>query len=294
MEQKKQMLGHMAALFTILVWGTTFVSTKVLLRDFTPVEVLFTRFALGLITLCIMNWKPMKLKDKKHEWYFLGAGATGILLYFLLENIALTYTTASNVGILLTSVPFITGILSKIFLKEQLNKMFYYGFIFAIIGILLINFNGNVVLKLNPIGDILALIAGVVWAFYCIFIRKIGDCGYDTVQTTRRVFSRGIVMMIPVLIYDGYRFDTELLLKPVNFWNFLYLGIGACAICFVTWNFSMKVIGTVKTSIYLYLSPVVTIIASAIVLHEKMTVIACVGTAFILSGLILSERGNKK
>ena len=293
MKKNQQMLGHFLALFTVLVWGTTLVSTKILLKDFSPVEVLFTRFGIGLIVLFFMNHRPLKLKDKKHELYFIGAGITGITLYYLFENIALTYSMASNVGILLACAPFFTGIISKIFMKDKLGKSFFIGFFFAILGILLINFNGQVVLKLNPIGDVLAVIAALIWAFYCLFIRKIAECEYDTVQTTRRVFCWGVLFMIPVLLIFGYHPTMEALLKPVNLMNFLYLGIGACAICFVTWNFAMKVLGTIKSSVYLYLNPVITIIASAIILRETITQVAILGTALILVGLVISEWKGK-
>lgn len=291
MHKKQQIVGHLIALFTVFIWGTTFVSTKVLLEEFTPVEVLFTRFAIGLLVLYMMNHKKMKLKDRKHEWYFIGAGITGITLYFLFENIALTYSTASNIGILLACVPFMTGILSYFIMKEPLNRAFFIGFVFTIIGIYIINFNGQVVLKLNPLGDFLAIIAGFIWALYCIFLRKIEQYEYDTIQTTRRIFAWGILFMIPVLILMGYDPKLEIMTKPVYLVNFLYLGIGACAVCFVTWNIALKMLGVVKTSMYLYLNPVITIIASAIILKERITWIAILGTIFILLGLIISQQG---
>ena len=294
MQQKNQsIIGHIAALGTVFVWGTTFVSTKVLLSSFDPVGVLFTRFAIGFLVLLLMNHKRMRLQDKKHEWYFIGAGLSGITLYFLFENVALTYSMASNVGILLACAPFFTGIVARIFMKDALGKSFFIGFAFAVLGILVINFNGQVVLKLNPVGDFLAIIAALIWAFYCLFIRKISEYQYPTVQVTRRVFGWGILFMIPVIALNGYNASLETLLKPVNLGNFLYLGIGACAICFVTWNFAMKVLGSVKASVYLYLNPVITIIASAIVLKENITSVAIGGTILILIGLIVSERGNK-
>ena len=291
MHKKQQIVGHLIALFTVFIWGTTFVSTKVLLEEFTPVEVLFTRFAIGLLVLYMMNHKKMKLKDRKHEWYFIGAGITGITLYFLFENIALTYSTASNIGILLACVPFMTGILSYFIMKEPLNRAFFIGFVFTIIGIYFINFNGQVVLKLIPLGDFLAIIAGFIWALYCIFLRKIEQYEYDTIQTTRRIFGWGILFMIPVLILMGYDPKLEIMAKPVYLANFLYLGIGACAVCFVTWNIALKMLGVVKTSMYLYLNPVITIIASAIILNERITWIAILGTIFILLGLIISQQG---
>ena len=69
-----QARGHAAAFFTIAVWGTTFISTKVLLRDFQPVEILFIRFIMGLVALFLACPRRMRGVTKKQELIFAGAG----------------------------------------------------------------------------------------------------------------------------------------------------------------------------------------------------------------------------
>lgn len=189
--------GHIAALITILIWGTTFISTKILLVDFTPIEILFFRFLLGLLVLIIVYPKRLKLKDRKQELTFAAAGLCGICLYYLLENIALTYTMASNVGVIISIAPFFTAVLSHIFMKteEKLKIQFFIGFFVAMVGICLISFNGRE-LELNPIGDILAVAAALIWSLYSLLTRKISSYGYNTVQTTRRIFTYGIVFPV--------------------------------------------------------------------------------------------------
>ncbi|UQT46331.1 EamA family transporter [Akkermansia muciniphila] len=119
MSSRQRTLGHAAALMTILIWGTTFVSTKVLLRDFTPVTVLFTRFVIGYAFLWCLKPRFLPFSGWKKEFLFAGAGLTGVTLYFLLENIALTYTFASNVGIIVAVVPFFTALLAHFLLKGK-------------------------------------------------------------------------------------------------------------------------------------------------------------------------------
>lgn len=101
MEHKKT-IGHLTALLTIMIWGTTFISTKILLVDFKPVEILFFRFVMGFLVLFVAYPKKLKIADYKQELTFTAAGLCGICLYYLLENIALTYTLASNVGIIIS------------------------------------------------------------------------------------------------------------------------------------------------------------------------------------------------
>lgn len=282
--------GHIAALITILIWGTTFISTKILLVDFTPIEILFFRFLLGLLVLIIVYPKRLKLKDRKQELTFAAAGLCGICLYYLLENIALTYTMASNVGVIISIAPFFTAVLSHIFMKteEKLKIQFFIGFFVAMVGICLISFNGRE-LELNPIGDILAVAAALIWSLYSLLTRKISSYGYNTVQTTRRIFTYGIVFMLPFLFVFDFNLDIQKVVKPEYALNLIYLGIGASALCFVTWNYAVKMLGAVKTSVYIYMVPVITVATSVIVLREKITWVSAIGTILTLIGLFLSE-----
>lgn len=286
----KTAAGHIAALITIVIWGTTFISTKILLVDFTPIEILFFRFLLGLLVLIIVYPKCFKLKDRKQELTFAAAGVCGICLYYLLETIALTVTTASNVGVILSIAPFFTAVLSHMFMKteEKLKAQFFVGFIVAMAGICLISFNGRR-MELNPIGDILAVIAALVWSVYSLLTRKISSYGYHIIQTTRRIFTYGIVFMLPFLFVFDFNLDIQKVVKPEYALNFIYLGIGASALCFVTWNSAVKMLGAVKTSVYIYMVPVITVATSVLVLKEKITWVSAIGTILTLIGMFLSE-----
>lgn len=287
----KKGTGHLLAMITILIWGTTFISTKILLNDFKPVEILFLRFLIGLVMLYIVCPKKLKSKNKKEELIFALAGLCGVCLYYLLENIALTYTTATNVGIIISIAPFFTGIASHLILKsENLNRNFYIGFLTALIGIVLISFNGNLNFNLNPIGDILALLSAIVWALYSILTRMISGFGYSTLLTTRRIFTYGILFMLPIVWIDGIDIQIEQFANMTILGNILFLGIGASALCFVSWNSAVRILGAVKTSTYIYLVPVITITTSVIFLNESITWMIVLGTVLTLSGLFLSEK----
>lgn len=282
--------GHLSALVTIVVWGTTFISTKVLLVDFQPVEILFFRFIMGLAALLIACPRRLKGTNARQEAVFAAAGLCGICLYYLLENIALTYTMASNVGVIISVAPFFTAILSHMFLKqdEKLKPGFFIGFLVAMAGIALISFNGSA-LKLNPVGDLLALLAALVWACYSILTKKISGYGYHTILTTRRVFLYGILFMIPTLFLSDFRLDLGRFTNGTYLLNILFLGLGASALCFVTWNVAVKILGAVKTSIYIYMVPVITVVTSVLILREPFTWMTGAGTVLTLAGLLISE-----
>ena len=287
--EHKETRGHLSALFTVFMWGTTFISTKILLTGFAPLEILLFRFVLGFLALFLACPKGLGKLTLREELMFAAAGLCGITLYYLLENIALTFTMASNVGVIVSMAPLFTAMVSRLFLKEEkLGGRFYLGLAVAMAGICLISFNG-MELKLNPMGDILALAAAVVWAFYAVLTRKISDLGFSTIPVTRKMFFYGILFMLPALFFMDFRLGPERFMSPVYLFNLIYLGVGASAMCFVTWNFAVRVLGAVRTSIYIYLTPAITVAASALILHEKITLLAAVGTLLALSGLFLSE-----
>ena len=271
------------------MWGITFISTKILLNDFSPVEILFTRFLLGLILLFIIYPKNNKIYNKKEEILFALTGLTGVTLYYLFENIALNYSLASNVGILVAIGPLFTGIFANLILKEKLKTNFFIGFIFAIIGIAVITFNGKFILKINPIGDMFAILAAIMWGIYSVLVKKVSDLGHNSILITKKTFMYGIIFMIPIMFFMGFDININDYFKPINLINFLFLSFIACTLCFITWAYATKILGAVKTNTYIYFIPIVTLIASKIVLDENITVFALIGIILILLGVIISE-----
>ena len=222
MNTSKELTGHIFATITILIWGTTFISTKILLRVISPIEILLLRFTIGFIALFILYPHRLKTKSRKQELSLAAAGLCGVTLYYLLENIALTYTLASNVGVIISVAPFFTGIFAHLFLEgEKLRLQFFIGFFIALTGIFMISFNGYNALKLNPLGDILAVLAAIVWAFYSILTKKISEFQYNTVQTTRRIFFYGLIFMIPALFIFRLNLKFDSFADPINLFNIL-------------------------------------------------------------------------
>lgn len=293
--ESKLSFGHLAALFTVVNWGTTFIATKVLLEAFTPLEILIFRFVLGYVALAAACPKRLKVGDWKKEGLLAAAGLTGVCLYYLLENIALTFSTASNVGVIVSASPLFAALFSLALSrgKERPGWRFLLGFLLSMGGICLISYTGNA-LALDLRGDLLAVIAAMVWAVYSLLTKKIGSFGWNVILTTRRIFFYGILFMIPAAAFLPFRWDLGRLGNGSYLAMLLYLGLGACAMCFVTWNYAIKTLGPVKTMVYIYLVPVITVICSALILHETVTLRSVAGTALTLAGLVLSQWDSLK
>lgn len=305
---KNKTFNYFLALCVILIWGITFVSTKYLLQSFSAFEILIIRFSGAYLMLWIMKPAVIHLPQKKDEFWFLAAGASGVAVYQFLENIAIFYTLPANVSIIVSICPMFTAIVAQIFLKEKsLNFLFVIGFVIAIFGVALVTFNGSVVLHLSPKGDLLALGAAVCWAFYSLSVTKIASFGLNPIHATRRQFFWALICMVPIAVFglvNGKNFPmTFINLNPqvnaarwsdfFNWLNFAFLGFGASAFAFVVWNFVCKNLGTVKVTVFIYLSPVITIIFAFLILGDKITLMGSFGALLVILGLVLSEKSKK-
>jgi len=292
--KQKHSIGHIICILCVFAWGTTFISTKILLTDFLPIEILFFRSVLAVIALTLLYPKRLKSTTLQQELILAGAGLSGVTLYFLSENIALTYTQAANASVIVSIAPILTALLSFLFLKQKPHLRFFLGFLAAITGIFVISFHGTTQLSLNPLGDLLAFAAAGSWAIYSILVKKISAWGYPTILTTRRIFLYGILFMIPFIIKMNFSLHLQRFTNPLYLFNILFLGIGASAACFVGWNYAIKLLGPLRSSVYIYLVPVITVVSSVLILNETVTLLSIIGTALALLGLLISENRSKK
>lgn len=288
---------HLIALFTIFVWGTTFVSTKVLLQDLTPLWILLLRFAIGFAVLCAMRPHVLRLKDRKHELLFIAAGATGIAAYYLLENVALVFTTATAVGVIVAASPLFTAVISALLGdRSSMNARFFIGFAIAMGGLIAVGIGAepdSMRLSLggaSAFGDALALLAALVWAVYSVLVQKISSLGYETVASTKRTFLWGLVFMVPTFaLFNDCFVPLETLIRWDNALNLLFLGVVASAACFVTWGVSVKHLGPAVSTTYIYLVPAITATASILLIGEPLNALIVSGVFMTVAGLLLSQ-----
>lgn len=290
---KNKLAYHILAISIIAIWGVTFINTKFLiLNGLNPQEIFLLRFILAYIG--IWTFSPHKLftDNWRDELTTLMLGVTGGSLYFWAENTAIQYSLVNNVAFIVCNAPLLTLFLGMAFSKEiRATKNIVMGSLISLIGVALVIFNGSFILRLNPIGDFLALVAAGAWAVYSLLMRGLTN-RYNVTFLTRKVFFYGIFTILPAFLIKPWQFPLENLAEPVIWMNLLFLSIIAALICFVLWNIVIRELGALSSANYIYLSPVSTMIASAIFLQEPVTWISIAGSILILSGLfIVSKRG---
>lgn len=190
--------GHALALFVTVVWGTTLISSKILLRAFSPLEIMTFRFLIAWLVLFCLSPKPLVPKSLRSELPFLAAAVSGLTLYFILENTALEYTLASNVGIIISAAPMFAALLLWLFRRAPRPRAFFFvGFVIAMAGIALISLSNGERLELNPLGDLLTLGAALCWGTYGVCLELCAASGLTNLQVTRKVFFWGILTALP-------------------------------------------------------------------------------------------------
>ena len=277
---------HLAALFSVAVWGATFVSTKVLIANsLTPAEIFLLRFAMAYICIWPLSGRRVGASGWRDELTLSVAGITGGSLYFLTENMALEYAPASNVSLIVCPAPVWTAVLlSLLYRGERMTRRQAVGSALAFAGMVLVVLNGRFVLRLSPRGDMLALSAALLWMVYSLVIKRIGG-RYPAVFITRKVFFYGLLTILPVFVFQPFSITSEVLARPAVWGNLLFLGIVASMLCYVLWNAATHRLGAVRTTNYSYFYPLVTIITAAACIGERITPAALAGAALILYGM---------
>ena len=285
---------HFLAAVVVLIWGCTFINSKLLLNHGMEAhEIYALRFLFAYV--CILFISPRKLWSEswQDELRMFVLGITGGTLYFITENEAVKIGYVNNVSFIVCTAPMVTTLLALIFIKEvKATRNLVVGTILATLGVGFVIFNGHFVLNLNPLGDMLALCACLCWAIYSILLKNVSE-KYSAVFITRKVFFYGLVTVLPVFIFSPWHFSLNSFMRPVVWGNLLFLGFVASFMCFVLWSWVSKQLGALVASNYIYLNPISTVVFSAIFLGETMTPMAFIGSSMILFGVYLSNKPKR-
>ena len=284
---------HLLAFVIVALWGTTFVSTRVLLDNgMAPKEIFLIRFLMAYVGIWLVSPRRLWCDNWKDEVWMLLAGMTGGSMYFLTENTAVGMTLVTNVSFIVCTAPLLTAILALWLERRHPTRRLFGGSLLGLVGVAMVVYNGSFALHIEPVGDMLSFAAAWTWAFYSLIINRVSN-RYSTAFITRKVFFYGVVSILPFFVCSPWQFPLERLLYPVVLGNVLFLGIVASLVCYVLWNVVLKRLGTVEASNYIYLNPVFTMICSYIVLGEQMTPMAMLGALLILVGLYWVEQDAK-
>ena len=275
----------------ILVWGISFLNTRVLLdAGLTPTEIFVARFTIAYLSLLVICRFKVRYTGWRDELLFVVCGVAGGSAYFIAENTALELTLISDVAVLVSIAPLTTALMGAIFYRdERITLLTGVGMVIAFIGSVMLALKDGFVWGDSVLGDLLAMLAALVWAFYSMALKKLNRT-YTTLFITRKLFFYGVLSALPLLAIEETRISMDVLRQPAVWGNLLYLGLVCSMAAYFIWGITVKRIGAVRASNYFYLSPIISMIAAAIWFGERTNAIAYVGCVLILAGVIMAEK----
>ncbi|MDE6555735.1 MAG: DMT family transporter [Duncaniella sp.] len=281
---------HLAAAAAVTAWAFSFISTKMLLEHgLSPIEIYVYRTVIAYLALLTVCHKRLFANSLKDELLLVLCGLLAGSVYFISENVALEYTLVSNVSLITSLPPLLTVLLVGLLYKSNRPaRGAYIGSAVAFIGVGLVIFNSSFDMAINPIGDLLSLLAAFCWSIYSLLLKPL-NAHYDAQFITRKVFFYGVLTALPFMFIEPTVNGPSVLLNTDILLNFLFLGLVCSMLAYLLWAVAVLHIGAVNTSNYLYFQPIITMVASIYLLGERITVVGGTGCALILAGVWLAD-----
>jgi drug/metabolite transporter (DMT)-like permease len=289
---------RLLAFIAIVFWGVSFVATRVALRHVSPITLVVTRFALGLLLLnAILLLRGGPLIPPRGRWRMLAIlGFVGIFVHMLLQAYALTTTTAVRTGWLIGIIPIWSSLLAAIFLREKFGPWKLSGLILGFLGAVVVVTRGRLSTEFLGLpstrGDLLVLASTMTWAIYTV-IGQETIRGLGSLRTTAGAMLFGWIMLVPFFVArHGW---TELAAVPPPGWGaILFLGLGCSGLAYWFWYSALGRVETSRVAVFLYLEPLVTVAAAVPLLGETVSASTIVGGAMVLAGVALVQRGGAR
>jgi len=275
----------------VFLWGSSFTLLKLGLEKISPINLAFLRFLLVLpFFMAFTYFQDKHAFDKSifRDWkILLTLGLTGVTLYHVFQNFGLRLTTASNSSLIISANPVFIALLDHFYLKEEMTWKRVFGITLAFLGIILII--GPSKLTFDPtgaIGDLLSLGAGLSWAFYSVFGKKIlANYGAQRVTMFSMIF--GTLFLFPILLV------SEKPALPASIWLWfllLILSFLCSGMAYLFWYKALEDVSPTKVGVFLFFLPVVSVSVAHLVLLESLDVSFAIGALFVMLGVIITQR----
>ena len=306
-----KLFTYIEALFAVIVWGASFIATKIALADISPITIVWLRFLMGVVILglAVTVRKQFALPDKREWAYFALLGFLGITLHQWLQSNALRTSEAGTTAWIVSTTPVFMALLGWILLKEGLGWVKTTGIFLAFAGVLVVISRGDInslsIGRFGAPGDKLILVSAINWAVFSALSRR-GLKSYPAslmmfyVMVIGWLFSTFLFFMGPIFASIPNDFVRSYLSGPglsdianLTFSGWMgvaFLGIFCSGLAYIAWYDALKVLTTAETGVFLYIEPIVTVVVAFFVLGEAITPALLIGGSVILFGVWLVNR----
>ncbi|WP_368907736.1 DMT family transporter [Bacillus wiedmannii] len=282
-------------LVAVILWGTAIAPTKWALESIQPFTLLFIRLFLAGGICLLFSFKQLKrsVVHKQVPWKRMSLlSFTGIAGYFMFTSYGISLTSGLHVSIIDAALPLVTILFSAFFLKEKIQLNYWIGIVLGAIGVLLITIPfSNVDQEVSLIGDILILLSTFLFAFYTVLLKRPKQEQYlsNKVFTTLTLII-GAVILLPFAMAETFYYG----LPKIETWkaglSVIYLVIGATILAYWFWNRALETVSASVSGLYLNALPLISIVASIVLLNESLTWRIVIGGSLVLFGVIWADK----
>jgi drug/metabolite transporter (DMT)-like permease len=283
--------GRLLLLSAVIIWGWSFVATKILIAEFGPVEIFALRLAIGLPVLAaVLLLKRVPVRFARADAGPLLVGGAIFTAHFLVQIAGLVTTTATNTGWIIAVSPLVVAILSFFFLRERIGWGGVAGIVIAMAGVLVLVSRGRLTNLdwLRSTGDWLVLASAVTWATYTVVTRDLVR-RRDPLAVTFAIMIIGAACAVILVATTG---DLSSLgaISPRGLAALLYLGIPGLALGHWFWQEGVAKLGATRAGLYLYLEPLATLALAVPLLGEPFGLFTVLGGGLVLAGVYVGQR----
>lgn len=290
----RRLLGIIEALFAVVVWGGSFVATKVALANAAPMTVVWLRFGIGVILLgvAVTLRRQWRLPGWTDLGYFALLGFIGIAFHQWLQATGLVTARATTTAWIVATIPVFMAILGWLVLHEKLTRRQILGIILAGVGVLVIISKGDVrqifAGNFGTPGDFLILLSAPNWAIFSALSRR-GLAEFPATLMMFFVMLFGWIFTSLLFLWQP-GFSAIRVIPPQSWGGILFLGVFASGLAYVAWYDALQTLPVVQAGAFVYLEPFVTVLVAAWVLGESFGVPELFGALTILGGVWLVNR----
>lgn len=278
----------MKPLGAITFWGASFVATKVLLQELNPLTIIFTRFFIAVLFLgAIALFTKMDFSFRKDAHTLILLLAVVAALHLWIQVTGMQYTSASNTGWIIGTIPVFMALIGWAFLKEKLTFLKIAGIVISFAGLMLLITKGNFseVNFISNKGDFLVLVSCVTWAVYSLINKKI-PASYPSLMTVFYLFALVSLFIAPFAVNQA-NLNALMHLKPISWLSILFLGFFCSGIAYILWSQTMQEMSSATAGVFLYIEPFVTVITAAFFINEQITPLLVISGIIIIAGVVL-------
>lgn len=292
-KNKQYYLSLLFIILTVIFWGISFISTKIILKELPPSSIAFFRQIIALVplTAALFITKSFQKIPIRHFLLIAASGFFGIVLYFVFENTGIKYTTASNASIIVAAVPVFTLISEILFFKMRPNFRVLLCIITSIVGVyMVISVNGRMDFTSSTLyGNLLVIGAMGCWVVYTIMNKGLGK-QYTTLVLIFYQTLAGAILFIPFTVAEIPQWRV---LSFTSLLHLIYLGVFCSALSYFMYVYASKRLGAAISSAFLNLIPVVSVAAGILVLDETLTLLQMLGMITIIASLYVISKNER-